>query len=66
MEAICKVCKRKASEILEYNLEADFYNISPDEFVKNEIFGDGTYNKKDNTFICTECYIKLGCPTNDF
>jgi hypothetical protein len=34
--------------------------MTADEIV---IATDGTYNAENGHFLCTECYIKAGCPS---
>lgn len=55
----CKVCNKKADEISEYVGMGKAENMSPEAFVKKY---EGTYNPEKGQFICTDCYIKIGCP----
>lgn len=56
---ICVGCKREPKQILEYKAASDREGIAADEYVKRE---EGTYNRKNGHFWCTECYIEAGQP----
>ena len=64
-DVICPYCKRKPHEIMEYITSAaeSAYgnNITPAEYVMKE---EGTYNKYNGHFCCTDCYIDLGMPVH--
>lgn len=55
----CKRCKKCPSEILEYRTQARLDEMGVEQWVREN---EGTY--KDNEFLCTECYIKVGMPLN--
>lgn len=60
IEIMCKGCKRKPSEIMEYKLLYRQCGCkTPEEVVMKE---EGTYNKETGLFWCTSCYIKAGMP----
>ena len=59
-EPMCFKCKKRPHEIEEYVEAAEAEGITPDEFVQ---IGEGTYNKKNGHFFCTDCYIEIGMPT---
>lgn len=61
-DCVCIVCGKKANDLIEYVelAEMEGYKDANEAVVKNE----GTYNKEDNTFYCTPCYIKAGLPRN--
>jgi hypothetical protein len=54
-------CNRKPSEIDEYVDMASEESMTPDEYVQRE---EGTYNRENGHFLCTECYIKHGMPSS--
>jgi hypothetical protein len=56
----CKSCGLKPAEIFEYIDAAEAEGMSPDEYV---IEFEGTYNPREGTFYCTDCYIADGMPT---
>lgn len=51
----CSSCGRKCTEIQEYIDFALVENITPESYVRTN---EGTYNRKNNTFVCTSCYFK--------
>lgn len=55
----CKGCKKEPKDIQEYVLAGQVEDMTPDEFVKDF---EGTYNEEDQSFYCTECYIRAGMP----
>lgn len=61
-EIICPYCNKKPSEIEEYVEAAESEGTTPDEFVKT---GEGTYNKDNGHFCCTDCYIAIGMPATE-
>lgn len=58
---ICVGCHKIPEEIHEYLPEYTGSNLEPDEYVKRE---EGTYNRSNGHFLCTDCYIKAGMPTS--
>lgn len=56
-------CNRTPSQIAEYIEMAEFENCTPDEAV---IENEGTYNRENGHFACTQCYIKIGMPANPY
>jgi len=56
----CARCKREPKEIQEYIIAAKQVGTTPDKYVKSE---EGTYNRKAETFYCTNCYIRVGMPS---
>lgn len=54
---ICIGCNKKPDEIAEYVFAAKEEGMSPDVYVASM---EGTYNKKNGHFLCTDCYIKAG------
>jgi hypothetical protein len=57
---ICTGCNRHPEQIEEYLPMAVMEKMTADEIV---IATDGTYNAENGHFLCTECYIKAGCPS---
>jgi len=53
-------CKRYPDMIPEYVEAAAYDEVTPDEYVRTE---EGTYNRENGHFACTECYVNLGMPT---
>lgn len=65
MKVQCKCCNRTPDQISEYvsaaeECESTPEKVTPEEYVIQE---EGTYNPQTGKFYCTECYIKLGCPS---
>lgn len=50
-------CERQPAEIFEYQTSAEDYNLTPDEYVRQQ---EGTFNRENGHFLCTSCYIKHG------
>lgn len=59
-EPRCACCGKYANELKEFKYTFEELGLQPSEFVK---LYEGTYNKENNKFYCTACYVKLGCPT---
>ncbi len=60
-DVVCVGCNKKPHELSEYTdvaAEWDYKNAV--EYVIGE---EGTFNIKNGHFLCTECYVKRGCPT---
>lgn len=73
-DPICIGCNKKPHEIAEYRdavtYESSDVRYNPNEsqmqertvrYVKSE---EGTYNRHNGHFTCTECYIKMGQPSS--
>ena len=62
MAMICIGCNKPPSQLQEYidAAERDGYD-SPEDYVRAE---EGTYNRENGHFLCTECYINAGMPTS--
>jgi len=58
---ICIGCKKHPEELDEYAELAADEDLSVDEFVR--IF-EGTYNRSNGHFLCTDCYIAAGTPSS--
>jgi len=61
MKPICRGCNKTPDQIEEYVEIAKEEGMTPDAFVSSE---EGTYNKDNGHFLCTECYVKWGMPTH--
>ena len=59
MNPVCNYCHKTPSEIPEYVDFAEQANMTPDEYVKSE---EGTYNRLNGHFACTDCYMSIGMP----
>ena len=57
----CVGCGRRPSEIAEYREAARALHMTPNDYVRTE---EGTYNKANEHFLCTECYIAAGMPSS--
>lgn len=60
MKLICTGCNKEPKEIPEFVECAAEENITPDEYVWQE---EGTLNRSNGHFLCTDCYIKEGMPS---
>ena len=58
----CPYCDREPVNIPEYVQGAEMEEMTPEQYVKSE---EGTYCKKHNLFVCTDCYIRIGMPLNN-
>ena len=57
----CQGCQSFPWQLFEYTSMADEENISADQYVwENE----GTLNRDNGHFLCTDCYVKAGMPTS--
>jgi len=58
-QAFCIRCEKTPPDILEYSPEMTGEKLDADTYVwRNE----GTLNKSNGHFYCTDCYIKVGMP----
>lgn len=53
-------CNRTPDQISEYISAAEAEGITPEDYV---MASEGTYNRDNGHFLCTECYIAVGQPT---
>lgn len=60
-DPICTGCNKRPDDIEEYVDMGKAEEMTPDEFVRTE---EGTYNKDNGHFLCTECYIRAGQPSS--
>lgn len=63
LKPLCIGCKKTPSQIVEYVEIAKEEGCTPDGYVRNE---EGTYNKANGHFLCTDCYIKAGMPSKPY
>lgn len=56
----CVGCGKRPAEIDEYVEAAAEAEMSPDDYVCSE---EGTFNKRNGHFLCTDCYCLAGMPT---
>jgi hypothetical protein len=66
IELSCAGCHKTPSELQEYIDAAKpecsgEENMTPDEYVWQE---EGTLNRESGHFLCTDCYVKAGCPSS--
>lgn len=58
---ICIGCNKHPGELDEYVEAAHEENLTPDQFV---VLEEGTYNKTNGHFLCTDCYVAAGMPSS--
>lgn len=58
-DPICTGCGKRPAEIEEYTDPEIIGSMTPDGYVREE---EGTYNRENGHFLCTDCYIKAGSP----
>jgi hypothetical protein len=56
---MCNCCKKTPEELEEYRRAAEEWMLTPSEYVVQQ---EGTFNKYNGHFLCTDCWIKAGCP----
>ncbi len=56
----CVGCGKTPDELDEYIRAAKLEETTPTEFVRRE---EGTFNRTNGHFACTDCYIRFGMPT---
>ena len=61
IKPICVGCNKNPDEIQEYVEMAGLENMTPDDFVREE---EGTFNRSNGHFLCTDCYIAAGMPSS--
>lgn len=57
---VCFNCHRTPDQISEYSEEMTG-NPDPIAYVQRE---EGTYNRDNGHFCCTDCYISIGMPSS--
>lgn len=60
-EPVCMGCGKNPDQIPEYNSEFTGIDLSNRMYVVSH---EGTYNPLNGHFLCTDCYINAGMPTN--
>lgn len=63
IKPICAGCHKRPNEIEEYIEAAREWDVTPDQYVKDE---EGTYNPVNGHFVCTDCYIAIGMPSKPY
>lgn len=58
---ICVGCGKAPDQLNEYVEAAQELHISPEQYVINE---EGTLNIENGHFVCTPCYVHMGCPSS--
>jgi len=56
----CCVCLLRPEDLDEYTEAAADCDLTPDEYLRAE---EGTFNPKSGGFVCTPCYVLIGCPS---
>lgn len=54
LDVLCIDCGKRPSEIQEYIDASEEYGVTPESFVQQE---EGTYNRENGHFLCTEDFI---------
>jgi hypothetical protein len=67
-ELICVGCNKRPNELAEYvsaasEAHSGVTDMTADDYVWQE---EGTLNRENGHFICSECYIQAGCPVKSF
>ena len=60
-DPICAGCGKRPSELPEYVEYAEVEEMTPDDYVRAE---EGTYNRENGHFLCTDCYVDAGMPSS--
>ena len=60
-QLICVRCNHSPSELDEYIDIAREEGMTPDDYVWEE---EGTLNKENGHFTCTDCYLAVGMPSS--
>lgn len=58
---ICIGCHKNPDQIEEYIEMGELEDMTPNNYVRAE---EGTYNRKNGHFVCTDCYIEMGMPSS--
>jgi len=59
-DPVCVGCGKKPEEIPEYFKEMTGTDLEPAAYVAQE---EGTFNRHNGHFLCTDCYIREGMPS---
>lgn len=57
---VCMGCFKSPDQLACYTGLAEEMGISPDDYVRQE---EGTYNRNNGHFLCDDCYVAAGMPT---
>ena len=58
----CPYCEKHPHELSEYVDEAKYLNMTAADYVRSE---EGTYCQYTGCFVCTNCYVNIGMPSNE-
>lgn len=58
---LCVGCNKHPDEIEEYTDPEVIGDDTPDDYVRAE---EGTYNRENGHFLCTDCYVQAGMPSS--
>lgn len=58
---LCIGCNKRPEEIEEYVEMGDVESMTPNSFV---LLFEGTLNRSNGHFLCTDCYEKAGSPSS--
>ena len=61
IKPICVGCNKHPDQIPEYTDREVIGRMTPDQYVATE---EGTYNRENGRFWCTECYVRAGMPSS--
>jgi len=59
----CFRCRKTPDELEEYAeicLSEENQDLRPEDYVRKY---EGTYNREEQTFCCTDCYFLIGAPS---
>lgn len=57
----CTGCNLPVAKIEEYIEAAKDHEMEVNDYIREE---EGTYNRLNGHFLCTECYINAGMPSS--
>lgn len=60
IDLLCIGCNKPPAELDEYSGVAEIEDMSPDDYVWEE---EGTLNRENGHFLCTDCYVRAGMPS---
>jgi hypothetical protein len=58
---LCVGCNKTPNQLDEYIEAARDEGMEPDDYVRKE---EGTYNRENGHFLCTDCYVRAGMPSS--
>lgn len=60
IDLLCIGCNKSPADLDEYSGIAEIEDMSPDDYVWEE---EGTLNRENGHFLCTDCYVRAGMPS---